>query len=251
MRHIVNICSCALLFVIYVSLISSSNAQVGLEAENPTTMRKPMFKVEAIDFICFDESGADIFGSDEVVTFFHSVHGNPSLMVPRKIGNVDKADREEYGAKENCILPIRPTRNVGASKVLQAPEDTWQCRDGGTPGPIQFTVYMYEDDHHITLPFCFTGPASEGLDIKGKDCYDDLIGRDTISYSEAVLVSMLPNVGDSRRIETILGGPCGHVEPGDACGTGWLSPTGPEYQFSYRITRLPDKIFDSQILDNR
>jgi hypothetical protein len=207
---------------------------VDLEA---TQFRQPHFKVEAIGFSAVDETGPDWWGSDEVNSFFYTRQSQPRLAVPREVGNVDKGDEEHYGERERCILPRRVIRNAGASEVLQAPDDAWVCRAGGVAGPIAFTVTMYEGDDVSRFPFCFTGPAAPGHEVEGSDCQDDLIGRETVSFTVAQLLEMMPRVDDTFVGNVTLGGPCG---PGnDACG-GW-GPRGPEYRFGYRITRLPDR----------
>jgi hypothetical protein len=56
--------------------------------------------------------------------------------------------------------------------------------------------------------------------------------------SREQLLAALPRVGDSIEQKLILGGPCGPSD--DICGTGWPAPTGPEYELTFRITRLDD-----------
>ncbi len=202
--------------------------------------RQARFKVEAIGFIAVDETGPDWLASDEVNSFFYTRQSQPRLAVPREVGNVDKGDEEHYGERERCILPRRVIRNVGASKVLQAPDDAWDCRTGGVAGPIEFTVTMYEGDSYSfhRFPWCFSGPAAPGGEVEGKDCQDDLIGKETVSFTRGQLVDKMPRVDNTFVGTVTLGGPCG---PGnDACG-GW-GPRGPEYRFGYRITRLADRI---------
>jgi hypothetical protein len=62
--------------------------------------------------------------------------------------------------------------------------------------------------------------------------------RFVVFMSQEQLLTALPHVGDSVEYKLILGGPCGPSD--DICGTGWPSYTGPEYELTYRITRLPD-----------
>ena len=58
--------------------------------------------------------------------------------------------------------------------------------------------------------------------------------------SREQLLAVLPRVGDSVEQRLTLGGPCGPVPPGELTGCGVLDPTGPEYELTFRITRLPD-----------
>jgi hypothetical protein len=209
-----------------------------LDLGSSAQFHQPRFKVEAIGFVAVDETGPDWWGSDEVNSFFYTRQSQPRLAVPREVGNVDKGDEEHYGEQERCILPRRVIRNVGASEVLQAPDDVWDCRASGVAGPIAFTVTMYEGDDYSRFPFCFSGPASPAHEIEGRDCQDDLVGQATVSFTVEQLLDMMPRVDNTFVGNVTLGGPCG---PGnDACG-GW-GPKGPEFHFGYRITRLPDRV---------
>ena len=74
--------------------------------------------------------------------------------------------------------------------------------------------------------------------------YDDLIGRQTITLTEAQLLTAMPHVGDTDTQWARLGGPCGYIQPGAVCGSSpySLTGTGPEYLFIYRITRLASHV---------
>jgi hypothetical protein len=65
---------------------------------------------------------------------------------------------------------------------------------------------------------------------------DDLIGRGQASMSREDLLAALPGVGDSFENKLTLGGPCGPSPESNFCGP----PFGPEYELTFRITRLPD-----------
>lgn len=58
--------------------------------------------------------------------------------------------------------------------------------------------------------------------------------------SREELLVALPRVGDFVELKLILGGPCGHFEPGEIVGCSPLGSSGPEYELTFRITRLPD-----------
>ena len=82
---------------------------------------------------------------------------------------------------------------------------------------------------------CFDGYAGGIIDSA-----DDLIGRVERTYGTRNL-ARLDDVGDSMNVGFILGGPCGHQEPGGAvCGYGPLSSTGPEYELRVVIQRVSD-----------
>jgi hypothetical protein len=54
--------------------------------------------------------------------------------------------------------------------------------------------------------------------------------------SREQLLAALPGVGDVVEHKLVLGGPCGPSDP-DVCDG---PPFGPEYELTFRITRLPD-----------
>lgn len=70
--------------------------------------------------------------------------------------------------------------------------------------------------------------------------YDELIGQRTLKFTAEELAEAMPNVNDTVD-ETISLGPC-NDDRDMICSEGFLSPTGPLYTFTYRITRLPDPI---------
>lgn len=66
---------------------------------------------------------------------------------------------------------------------------------------------------------------------------DELIGKATVVYTAEDLAASLPFVGDFSE-ETVTLGDCFDE---DTCVESPGLPTGPEYTFSWRVTRLPDK----------
>lgn len=184
------------------------------------TNSQPMFVVEAIGFTAVDETGLDIAGSDEVYSTWSS--GN-SYVGTQVFQNVDSGDYREYHELQSCIFPL-----ADRSFVNGRANEGWRCLEGGAPGPISFSVNLYEDDN-ISFPVCFSGgiaPAPE--------CEDDWIGGHSRSWTEDELVEMLPIWGSSQQFTARLFS----CESGHACGTGLFDA---DYDFHYSITRLADK----------
>ena len=98
-------------------------------------------------------------------------------------------------------------------------------------------MWLFEHDGH-GFPLCFNGTT--GNSAYPVSCYDDQIGTFDFSLSPDDLITTLPSVGSSRLITKTLGGPCGYQPPGTACGYSPWSPTGPEYKFRFRLTRVAD-----------
>jgi hypothetical protein len=182
----------------------------------------PQFVAEAVRFKAIDESGFDWAGSDEVRAVFSDLNPNLSDLVTKTYNNVDTGDTRDFGSDERCIAP-RPNCDHGVSESLYFEVSFWEVDEP----PWPFVQFCYGDlpglHYYLRHGVC-TG--------------DDLIGRGVVFMSQEQLLTALPHVGDSVEYKLILGGPCGPSD--DICGTGWPSYTGPEYELTYRITRLPD-----------
>jgi hypothetical protein len=179
----------------------------------------PQFVAEAVSFKAIDESGYDRAGSDEVYAVFSDLNPNLSDLVTKTFGDVDTGETRTFGPDERCIAP-RPKCDYGVSESLHFEVSFWERDD-----------WPYE--------LCYGDAPGIHYTLRHGSCPDDdLIGRGEVLMSREQLLAALPRVGDSVEHKLILGGPCG---PWDGiCGTGFLSPTGPEYELIYRITRLPD-----------
>jgi hypothetical protein len=184
----------------------------------------PQFVAEAVRFKAIDESGYDWAGSDEVYAVFSDLNPNLTDLVTSTY-DVDTGETGSFDPDERCIAQ-RPKCDHGVSEILH------------------FEVSFWEEDCPYDRPFppCLCYGDRPGIHYflrHGKCTSDDLIGREEVLMSREQLLVALPRVGDSVEYKLILGGPCGQPTE-DLCATGWLDPTGPEYEFTYRITRLPD-----------
>jgi hypothetical protein len=207
----------------------------GVERRVTDTRPSPRrYKVEALRFRAIDESGYDFLGSDEIIAIVR-VPAHNVLTASKIFGDVDGGETRSFARNQSCILPIAGL-NANFNVVRADHGDTWTCSANGAPGPFAFTVEMYEKDDgffhdciRLELGCEFsTGPSSGN---------DDLVGRRTLVFPESELAAVMPNVNDTFE-ESIKLGPC-HDE-NVVCGSGWLGWSGPEYKFTWRLTRLPD-----------
>jgi hypothetical protein len=84
---------------------------------------KERYAIEALSFHCRDESGVDIFGSDEPMFVFTWTNGSTvSTIRTREFGDVDSGDR-------------RPINQFVAGS-----------RDKGVPGPLGMSIQLFEMD---------------------------------------------------------------------------------------------------------
>jgi hypothetical protein len=215
------------------------NPAIGGTQTSPVVERR--FKIEALGFKCLDESWYDSpfftpWISDEVIVLIRDP-ARRVISLSRVFGDVDTGESRSFESDENCVLPIDGL--IGQSDtLLVAPHNAWACSSAGIPGPFSFTVEMHEEDggifHDCILNFPF-GCTFTGVGIEAED-NEELIGRRTLEFTAEALAAAMPNVNDTFD-ETITLGPC-HDERGCVESPGL--PTGPEYTFTYRLTRLPD-----------
>lgn len=182
------------------------------------------YKIEALRFKARDETGIDWFGSDEVMVRTDDAGG---WTVSDEIGGIDSGDTHFFNPAKSCIVAVSPGIVVlGKTSV---------CDDVGEPAPLWFRVEMWEKDFSVFgLPNkCLTdGPGRHG----GTHCADDgqgddFIGRARIDLSAQELEAALPNVGNEH-IETVVLSPCRDT----VCDVTY----GPDYSFTFQVTRLPD-----------
>lgn len=215
------------------------------------------YKVEARVFRALDETWYDSpwfapWISDEVMVILRDPERR-EMTVSRIFEDVDSGEHRSFGPQESCILPAElvpsgPNGSHGAKHFARF--GPWACEAGGQPGPFDFTVEMYEADSDFWHGFyeCFlTLECGFGvvLGYQSDSAYladgDELIGKATIAYSAEDLAATLTYVGDYAE-ETVTLGDC-FDESGCVESPGL--PTGPEYTFSWRVTRLPDRrVFD-------
>ncbi len=179
------------------------------------------YKVEAMRFKARDESGIDWWGSDEVMVGTFDAKGHTTSS---EIDDIDSGNTHHFDPVKSCILAVRPGEVVLGKTSL--------CTDVGEPAPLNFQVELWEKD--ISFGFCSTLIGSEHHFTRHclQDSNDDFLGHAQMDLSIQELETALPQVGD-QRIETVVLNPC---RGADVCDVTY----GPDYSFTYRITRLPD-----------
>jgi hypothetical protein len=185
------------------------------------------YKIEAMTFKARDETGVDWWGSDEVMVETVDAKG---WTVSDEIGDIDSGDTHHFDPTKSCIIAVRPeTVVLGKTSV---------CDDVGEPAPLGFQVELWEKDPiGISIGFCNRVPPGPGGHKGPRDCAndgngDDFIGRRRVDFMAQDFDAVLPNVGDTF-VETVALNPCGDA---DVCDVTF----GPNYSFTYRITRMPD-----------
>ena len=189
----------------------------------------PRFVVKALDMQALDETGWDRAGSDEVVT----VYGTNNYTLISSENPVVDSDGTvwDYDQFENCIYPAVDDGNYN---------NEWGCNGAGGPGPLRFTVGLYEQDANISLGFCAnqTRPSGDLFPANADPCEtdspNDLIGKNAFSHSLEQLLQLLPRENMSFRARATIGYECDKTK-GGTCGA-----SDPAYRFRYRVFRVRD-----------
>ena len=189
---------------------------------------QPRFVVQAIRVHANDESGADWLGSDEVYAVWHA---GGVMAASELFGGFDTGESRSFGVTERCMLPIEPIVVHGSPTELASEGgDTWRCVQTGHAAPVQFNVRLWESDSSWEF---WEWACFRRDNLPPANCPDDLIGEFTQTFNENELLFALPQVGMWFEATKTLGSACGN----NVCGPG---PTGPEYTFTYRVTRMSD-----------
>lgn len=189
-------------------------------AAQPAAFRTPQFIATAISFKALHETHYNWMGSDEVhAVYFDFVGlgvGGTSVF-----GDVDAGESRTIPPQQSCISP-QPKCDRGASSlgfgIALLEIDDWV-------GGFFYPVYC-----HGALSPPGPPPTPEQFETSfdnyvGAKCPgDDFIGHVKVKLSEADLVTMLPTIG--AFVDTTV-----RLTGGDA-----------RYDFTYRITRLPNTL---------
>jgi hypothetical protein len=174
------------------------------------------FKLEAVSFHAISETGWSNWpGSDEIYVNIH----DPARQVAtrsRLFEDVDAGETKDFPSDQKCILPIAGVSGPTTFDAYNS-GDRWSCSNAGAPGPLSFTVSMYEKDD----PEGFVHGYAPGMELGRIASFDDYIGRLTVQYSTEELTAL--QVGQSKSKSSLVAGGADGV-----------------YEFTWLLTRLPD-----------
>lgn len=223
------------------STLSSSQQLVG-----ETVWRyEARYKVELIKVKALDETGVNLFGSDEILVIadvdgIRDI-GSYELWIQKGLGDMDSDETVTIGPENACLLPA----------IDNVKDGKWTCAEAGHPAPFTLTFTVIEKDgvgrvvwESLTrlegVGFCVTGSQS---DISS-DCLSgaadefNSVGSVRRVYTVADLAGLA--VGQTRQdnlvvdvcsaILTIDGGECGY--------SSWNNYWNGVYRLSVRVTRL-------------
>lgn len=178
----------------------------------PSAFRRPQFVATTVGFKALHETHWNWMGSDEVYALLYDFT-KVRLRRTATFGDVDAGETRNFLPGDACISP-QPTCDRGATGLA-------------------FGIALYEQDQP-PFQFCHgaldpsTPPTPEeyerSFDAISGNCDDDLIGRAKVKLIEADLVTLVPTVGASVDATVPVSGGAGR------------------YEFTYRITRLPNAI---------
>lgn len=196
---------CLAIFCAVLAAVNAPQAALGQPRWEPERIGEvtPQFVATAVRFKALNETGPDWPGSDEVYAVFAVF--NPNIDRPTSTyGNIDTGDTQTISGSEACIAP-----QPGCGR--------------GVPN-LHFTVALWEEDEPPFWVVEFTPGciANSHCYSRGKDQFDEFIGRAEVNMSRQQLVADLPTIGAIKEYT---------IKP--AGGRG-------DYEFTYRVLRLSD-----------
>lgn len=183
---------------------------------------QPMFKIEAVNFHAFDETGWTNWGSDEVYGVWRvSGFGGARTFT---YGGVDAGETRTFHEFQSCIYPILGGAFINGEQDQDGLSEGWQCAEQGGRAPVSIKISLYDADD-ISFPVCF-------------EC-DDLIGSHIKDWTLQELLTILPNPGDEKpfSVKMFL------CPKNTVCNTNIGNS---DYRFLYTITRMQNKLIPIQ-----
>lgn len=174
-------------------------------------LTRARYVIEAVNFKALDETGIDIFGSDEIVARF-SAYGRSTFS--GIYGGVDTGETHQFRSGQQCIYPAIDPDGVY--------NHTWSCNPRGAFGPVTFQITLYEFDGTLrqfltnSTQFCLHGGNDLMTGCDDIQLASTTIGSRHVSFTEAELAAAMPTVGMS---------------------VTKLVPIGSAYQVNIRLTR--------------
>jgi hypothetical protein len=190
-------------------------------------MANPRYRLEAVGFKCVDESGIDIFGSDEPRWFCSWTNGKAPKTVPsREFGDIDSGDTRRW----NPPLRITPT---AVAAPLAVSIQLYEI-DQGDPEKMRVAVERAVTAANLASLVTSGTPVSLPDSVKKQLVNllgNDLMGSATVAFSEASL-RKLRRPGHSLVRTLEIGGKSGDL-PFEVAG-------GPDYEITLRVVRDRD-----------
>lgn len=192
-------------------------------------MGRPRYRIEALRFACLDESGVDIFGSDEVRWFFTWTNGNtPKTVASREFGDIDSGDKRQWTPP----LAITPASGVFGPLALsiqlyeidQGDVDKMRAAVEAAVTAANLAA-MAHSGQPVSLP---DGVKKQLVNLLG----NDLMGSVTVAFSREELERKLRRPGHSIVRTLEIGGKSGDL-PFEVAG-------GPDYEITVRVLRTQD-----------
>lgn len=211
------------------ALLAGATIAFGLASASPVSAQSPVrikgqtsaasgsgltrarYVVEATTFKALDETGIDIFGSDEIVARF-SANGRSTFT--GIYGDVDTGETHNFRSGQQCIYP--------AIDPDGAYNHSWSCNSRGAFGPLNFQITLYEFDGTLrqfltnSTQFCLHGGDDLMTGCDDIQLASIAIGSRHVTFTEAELAAAMPTVGMS---------------------VTKMVPIGTVYQVNIRLTR--------------
>lgn len=239
-------------FILWASLVGAATEDTTLSSPQQfvgeTVWRyEARYKVELIKVKALDETGVNLFGSDEILVIadVDGVRdiGSYELWIQKGLGDMDSGETVTIGPENACLLPA----------VDNVKDGKWSCAEAGHPAPFTLTFTVIEKDgvgrvvwESLTrlegVGFCISSTqngdiSSDCLSGGGADEFNS-VGSVRRVYTVVDLAGLA--VGQTREdnfvvdvcsaMLTINGSECGY--------SSWNNYWNGVYRLSVRVTRL-------------
>jgi hypothetical protein len=203
------------------------------------------YKLELIEVKARDETGADWWGSDEILIIadLDSVRdiGSYELWIEKGLGDMDSDDTVTIGPENACLLLAFDDVKDGR----------WSCAETGHPAPFTLTFTVLEKDgvgriiwETVTgsgSGFCThtpqQGDISHNCLSSGADEFNS-VGSVRKVYTAADLAGLA--VGQTRQDNLVVDN-CSRavtIDGSNCAAADWLNSWNGVYRVSVRVTRL-------------
>jgi len=197
-------------------------------------MAEPRYVVRATKFHCGDESGIDWSGSDEPVWIFTANDESTDGVKTRRseeFSNVDSGDTRNFNIPNNNLVWPQADNAGGATGPVGLSIQLWEIDQGDPDTIAKRTEQALNVAEWVPVVGEWVGKVG-GL-VSGSLVNlisDDLMGSQTITYTNQRLAQRLPNVGNKITEKFHFSGNSGDIP----FGLGG----SPDYDLFLEVTRV-------------
>jgi hypothetical protein len=195
-------------------LVATLATTIGLGSLAPAAdaATTPKYKVQAVKFHVYDESGTDWLGSDEVYWIFNSVsNGVAGSRATKVYGSSDTGDVKTMAGVDTCVFQTN-CASAAAPNGIGLSIQLWEKDSGSVTNSLRVSYDYFRKAGNLARPEVvkWLGYATRYMDsardMLSKWMDNDLLGTQTYTYGASTLARRLPKVGNSFTDTRYFGG---------------------------------------------